>query len=181
MVSSICCCCSTGTTTFSPLWQQTLKKQIGFSISLPQEYKLMLGFHQSFRYIRPAWVYTSKRSFLYDSASLCILYCRHNKGDNLWQAWWELILVAGTQSAIACCQFYLPATLPEAWVCQSSQKWGQTVLFFVVLFFFISRFRYLENRLSWEGRQMTSEKGPPMKRDFCLPICAHVKFAVKQN
>lgn len=166
MVSSICCCCSTGTTTFSPLWQQTLKKQIGFSISLPQEYKLMLGFHQSFRYIRPAWVYTSKRSFLYDSASLCILYCRHNKGDNLWQAWWELILVAGTQSAIACCQFYLPATLPEAWVCQSSQKWGQTVLFFVVFFFFHKPIQVLGKQVELGGKTDDMWKGITYEKRF---------------
>lgn len=166
MVSSICCCCSTGTTTFSPLWQQTLKKQIGFSISLPQEYKLMLGFHQSFRYIRPAWVYTSKRSFLYDSASLCILYCRHNKGDNLWQAWWELILVAGTQSAIACCQFYLPATLPEAWVCQSSQKWGQTVLFFVVFFFFHKPIQVLGKQVELGGKTDDMWKGTTYEKRF---------------
>jgi len=28
------------------------------------------------------------------------------------QDWWELILAADMQSAIACCQFYLPATPP---------------------------------------------------------------------
>lgn len=124
-----------------------------------------------------ALVHAQKRSLLYDSASLCILYCWCNKGDNVCQAWGELILAADTQSAIACCQFYLPATppgglsLPEFTKTRTNSAGWLWVFLFVR--FFIRQFRCLENRLSLERRQMTSDKGPPVKRDFCLVICTY--------
>lgn len=127
-----------------------------------------------------ALVHAQKRCLLYNSTSPRILYCQCNKGDNMCQAWWELILAADTQSAIACCQFYLPATPPRGLSLPEFTKMRTNSA--GLFLFFIRQFRCSEAMLNWEIRQMTTDKGPPVKRDF-LSCYLHiqVKFTVKRN
>lgn len=49
----------------------------------------------------------------------------------------------------------------------------QCCFLFFYYYSFIRQFRCSQNRLSWERRQTTSDKGPPVKRGFCLATCAY--------